>query len=247
VATIFTHDRTFKYSLNRAKVFGGAVAMTAASLIGSGRAMGKQLNQVFDTAIDSLLKHDVDFGGHIDEQAHGDNCGCGAIDKAPQAVWAMLRYKKPILQSLQALGIDTTGVDEIYDNIGEYVGFMASDLQKYSGRKVMDRIIGSAKVVKQLRGDHRERRIILNKVRGYTVNQQLVRERTNERVQVFAVDIWRLEDIAQQLHQEQPEAQHQALLSELIYTLSVAAVLTNGKLPIYVIENSRTTAPDTTD
>ena len=106
----------------------------------------------------------------------------------------------------------------------------------YSGRKVIDRIVGTGKVIKKLGGDHRERRIILNTVRGYTVNQQLIRKGTDGRAQAFAVDIPRLEDIATKLFPDDAEGSSQAYLSELIYTLSTAAVLTKGDLPVYMIQ-----------
>jgi hypothetical protein len=232
---VFTLTETYKRSLNRAKVFGGAVAMTAASLIGRGRAKELPLNEVFTAALGDLQEAEIDFGAHIDEDAHGENCGCGAIDKAPQAVLAALKYETPIRSVIDGLGIESSQLDEVYANWRSYVPELATYPQ-YNGKNVMDKIIGSGKVVKQLAGDHREKAIVLNTVRGYTVDQELVRRKTSGRAQVFALDLWRLEDIFTKLHDEQPQEQQKAFLSALVYTLAVAAVLTKGDLPVYMTQ-----------
>ncbi len=235
---VFTAKEVFKRSLNRAKVFGGAVAMTAATLIGLGKAHGKSLNMVFEKAKDTLVEKGINFGGHTDEHAHGEDSGCGAIDRAPEAMVASLKYEGPIRGVISVLEDDTTGLDEVFANFRRYVSSDTSTQPAYSGRKVMDGIVAAGKVVKKLGGEHRERRIILNKVRDHTVNQKLIRLVTGERAQVFAVDIWRLEDIAIKSYPDQPAIQRKALLSELVYTLAVAAVLTKGDLPVDMIQES---------
>jgi hypothetical protein len=232
---VFTLTETYKRSLNRAKVFGGAVAMTAASLIGTGRAHELPLPEVFETAISELEKADIDFGAHTDEDAHGESCGCGAIDKAPQAFLAALKYEAPIRAVIDSLGIEGDQLDTVYSNLRSYIPELAT-YPDYSGSKVMEKIIQKGKVVKQLAGGHREKAIVLNTVRGYTVNQEIVRQATAGRAQVFAVDIWRLQDIAGKLNPSEPVEQQQAYLSGLVYTLAIAAVLTKGDLPVYMTQ-----------
>lgn len=230
---IFRLQEIFKKNLNRAKVFGGASVMTMASLIGIGAAKSKSLNEVFNDAIDALTDKDVDFGAHTDEHASGENCGCGAIDHSPEAVKAAVDYEDRIREVIEGLGVDTTELDDVYENFRAYATELPGQ-PTFSGRRVMDRIIQAGKVVKRLTGHHRERRIILNTVRGYTVNQKLIREATRGRAQAFAVDIWRLEDIAGKLFEGDAKRRSQAYLSELIYTLAVSAVLTKGDLPVYM-------------
>jgi hypothetical protein len=240
VAEVFNKDRTFKKSLNRAKVFGGSPAMAAASLVGVGAVKYRSFRGTFKDAVDLLNRREMDFGGHTDEKASGDNCGCGAIDRAPEAILAALKYEKPIRGVIDALGVDDTNLDAVYGNFRDYVNEIpANNTEPYRGIDVMkEDVIGSGKIVKKLGGEHRERRIILNMVRGYTVNQQLIREQTEGRAQAFAVDIPRLEDIAENLFPEQPDKQAQSHLSQLIYTLSIAAVLTKGDLPVYMVQDA---------
>jgi hypothetical protein len=59
----------------------------------------------------------------------------------------------------------------------------------------------------------------------------MVRDVTGGKTQLFDVDIWRLKEIAYALHGGSDY--DQAFISELVYTLGVAATLTRGDLPVY--------------
>jgi len=236
VLTIFSLDQTYKRSLNRSKVFGGSATMATASAIGLGEASGQSLNAAFENSIKTLDAKDMDFGAHTDEHMHGKNCGCGAIDKAPQILFASLKYEMPIRGAITLLLDQVAGLNEVYANFRAYVQQIAAD-PDYSGKAVMDLILNNkhSRIVKQLGGEHKECRIVLNTVRDYTVNQKLIREMTKDKAQIFAVDVWRMQDIAGKLYGEK-SAQQRAFLSELIYTLATAAVLTKGDLPVDVVE-----------
>ena len=238
VLTIFSYEETFHKSLNRPKVFGGASVMAVACAIGLGEAGTLALNPLFERIIKELDEKNINFGAHTDEHAHGKNCGCGAIDRAPEILFATLKYEMPIRGVLTILStaLELTDLNEVYGNFRGYIQDLAQQ-PEYSGKQVMDTILENnrTRVVKQLGDDHKECRIVLNTVRGYTVNQQLIRDVTNGEAQIFAVDVWRMQDIAVSLYPDQPELQAKAFLSELIYTLATAAVLTKGDLPIDLI------------
>lgn len=241
VGRIFGGGKKFKRSLNRAKVFGGAAAMAAAARIGLGEAEGRPLNKVFDDSIDELNEKHIDFGAHTADHIKAGrealDSGCGAIDGAPEVVRAAVKFEQAIRGVIKSLHIDDEGLDDVFANYRRYDEQLPA-LQPYSGKQVMDRIVGAGNVVKELVGGHKERRIVINAVRGYTVDQGLIRARTGDKAQVFAFDSWRLEDIAARLQPEDSRAQHKALLSELVYTLGVAAVLTPGDMPVYMIRTS---------
>ena len=237
VLTVFSHDTKYKRSLNRAKVFGGSATMVTACNIGLGDAGNATLNDVFEQSIKTLDERGMDFGAHTDEHMHGRNCGCGAIDKAPQIVLASLKYELPIRGAITVLLDDTGGINDVYNNFRAYAKEVALH-PVYSGMQVMDKIIDNkhSRVVKQLGGDHKECRIVLNTIRGFTVNQQLIRDETDGKAQIFAVDVWRMQDIAEKLCSKNPDLHLKALLSELVYTLATAAVLTKGDLPVDMIQ-----------
>jgi hypothetical protein len=240
--------RELKRSLNRAKVFGGALAMTAGIWIGRGRADGQTLEQVFSGARSELDSDEgqINYGAHTaDHVAPGRehiDCGCGAIDSAPAIVQASITYEAPIRDALKQLQVESPAIDTVFDNFCAYAATIPEQ-PEYSGKRVMQGIQQSEKVVKELEGPHMECRIVLNTVRGFTVNQALIRQVTDGQAQVFAVDVWRLQDIAKQQFPYDPTAEHEAFVSELVYTLATAGVLTPGDLPVYIVEQNAIEAP----
>jgi hypothetical protein len=239
VKLVVRSERILKRSLNRAKLFGGGVTMTTAALVGLGEAEDKPLNDVFDLSINTLEEKGIDFGGHTDEHAKGENCGCGAIDKAPETFFAALKFKDEITSIIEDLTVNNADdLEDIFVNYSRYTTHVIAEHPDYSGKKVIDRIAGAGKVIKQLGGEHKELGIVLNAVKGFTVNQKLVREETDDEAQIFAVDLWRLEDNAKRLFPEDRAKQYKAFLSGLVHTLAVAAVLTKGDLPVYLTQDS---------
>lgn len=224
-------------SLARSKVFGGGAAMAAATMIGTGQTAGRGLNQLFGAAIGTLRRNGINFGAHTaDHVANPDtDSGCGAIDNAPAIVAAAAVHAADIRRSLAALGVDGgPAVEDVLANFAAYGRAIAG--QPYTGKAVMQEIIDDGKIVKQLEGKHLEGYIVLNFVAGHTVNQQAVREASGGQLDVFAVDVWRLQQYAAELFPDDPAAQQQAFISELVYTLATASVLTKGNLPVYVVE-----------
>jgi hypothetical protein len=233
-------------SLNRSKIFGGAPVMVSAALIGLGKATGS-LNDVFKSAIGRLHDKSIDYGAHSGSHAHGKNCGCGAIDQAPAITKAAIEKREQITGVIETLGLDTAGLGEIF---GEYDEYVASQVvgkeEEYSGVEAYKEVVASGRVNKELDGDHAEVRIILNMVHGKTVNQELIRQVSNEAAQVFAVDVWRLQDVANRAF-ETKEERHKAFLSMLVHTLAVSSVLTKGDLPVYIINEVPKPADQSTE
>jgi hypothetical protein len=221
-----------KRSLHRYKAFGGGLMMGSVALIGMGKAEDMSLHETVSSSKDFLKRKRVPFGAHTDDHAHGDNCGCGAIDRAPLIIENSVRFRENITQAVGVLTGDTTGLERVYDEFESYAGQIAG--QDYSGRKVMDTIVDDGKIVKELEGPHLEIAIVINTVEGYTVNQEYIRQISNDKAQVFAVDVPRLQKISESMFDDSKE-QHEAFLSMLVYTLATAATLTKGDLPVFAI------------
>ena len=230
-------------SLNRAKVFGGGSAMAVADLIGSGEA-ADTLVDTFGKAINILSEHMIDFGAHTAEHVSSeDKSGCGAIDEAPTILNRVIQNQAVITEQLRALGIAAEGLDVIFENFKTCNDRFAN--QAYRGLDVMNLIVDRGKIVKQLGGAHVEARIILNYVPGKTIDQGLIHSVSDGKVDVFGVDVWRIQDLAKGLHSNDEQAELHALQSMLVYTLAVAIVLTKGDLPVYTIKPAavRASAP----
>lgn len=239
VKTIFRRDHNkvveMKRSLNRAKIFGGGLTAVASAEVGLGRTKG-DLNGVFSTALSKLKTLNIKYGAHTDEHAHGENCGCGAIDKAPQIISNAVKYEEQIRGAIDLLTEKTDGLDEVFGNFSAYADEIED--QPYSGRKVMDSIENDGRVVKELEGPHLEVAIVINTVKDKTVDQDYIRKLTDGLAQVFAVDVPRLQEIAERAY-DGPDEQRQAFLSMLVYTLATAGTLTKGDLPVFVVNGKQ--------
>ena len=225
-------------SLVRAKVFGGGVTMLSAMEIGAGKAAGYSLNELFRQGIAIMRRQQIDFGAHTDIHATGENSGCGAIDKAPYVIAGVVSFEEQIRGTLANMGVDMTGIDDVMRNFAVYAESIQD--KAYSAKKVIDDVVREGKVVKELEDNHYEMFVLLNLTEGYTVNQELIRQVSNGKVQVFGVDVWRLQALAMKRHPNDAPAQNKALLSELVYTLGVSAALTRGDLPVRILQAQKT-------
>lgn len=235
VGRILTTTQDHSIALNRAKVFGGGSTMALAIMIGNAdtQQIWRPLNEVFREAMNTLTQRGLTFGGHTDDMAHEQNSGCGAIDQAPLILVAINMYATQIKQAITALNISIDGLDEVITSFAKYTAHTAGN-SAYSGRAVLDDMLSRAKVVKELQGLHQEKYIVLNTVPEMTVDQARFRQASNGAVQVFGVDVWRLQQIAGAF----PEYGAKALLAELAYIVATAAILTAGDLPVYVIQSA---------
>lgn len=222
-------------SLTRPKVFGGGATMVASTQIGMGNASGKSIKEVFSASIHKLKKNGVSFGAHTDDHSEESNSGCGAIDNAPAILKNVVKFREQITSTIEnELGVDSTGLGDVLDNFAGYAETIED--QPHAGVEVVDEIKEADEVVKELVGPHLEMYIVLNYVEDYTVNQEIVRQLSDGKVQVFGVDIWRLRKLVQKVYPDKSaEDQHKALLSELVYSLATAATLTKGDLPVFVV------------
>jgi hypothetical protein len=222
-----------RYSLQRPKVFGGGAMMSTAMLIGLGYADGEPLVDAFKSGMHALDEHCVNYGAHTDNHAGAHQCGCGAIDNAPVVLQNVVKFRGRILDTLHALdlGLAEEKLSEVLGNFVSYAKAVSG--QQYEGKVVMNEIISKGKVVKELSGAHKELFILFNDVMGTTADQGLINDISEGKVQLFDVDLWRLKELAQKLYGATMEFE-EALVSELIYTLGVAATLTHGDLPVYM-------------
>jgi hypothetical protein len=239
----------------RAKVFGGGLVV-AASMWRTiqGAPEGDQtlgMDRAF--VAEGLRSRGFSHGAHSDDRAAGDDCGCGAIDNYPKITANALRYRSEITSVIKALYGDefeenVQAVETVFSNYESLVGS-----QRYfsdaSGKKSMEQILNSGAVVKELYGRHIEETIVINDVRGTTLDQQHFTQTVKNAsvnkprtVQAFSVDIWRgreiadvVTDIAQQYDPgiDAENVRKLAYADFLVRTIAVACTLTAGDLPVY--------------
>ncbi|PID32100.1 hypothetical protein CR970_02375 [Candidatus Saccharibacteria bacterium] len=221
----------------RAKVAGGDVCAVAAAMIGMGQA-GPTSNATFEQAIDLLEQYEINYGGHRDEAHEKDPvlAGCGAIDKMPKALQAIVDNAQAISRLANALCPDSEAlVAQAIDNFTKQVAD-ASFTAEHNGRVVVDTEERSGKRVPVLGGGHAEAHILVNTIQGYTVDQSAAEQKLDGR-QVFVVDAWRMDEVCERLYGAGTQQAAEAYVSMVVYVLAVAAVLA-PQLPVWLISGS---------
>lgn len=235
VNRVFRGEEELQASLDRPKVFGGGLMMAVAARIGLGNARGIGLQDTVLLGKRDLGEKGMRFGIHTDTHAHGENCGCGAIDKAPEIIRNVRTFESQISSVVSVLTRNAHDPELLEDVIAEFKNYgRRVNGEPYSGRVVSQHAAGDKVVVKELAGDHKETHIVINLVSGTTVNQQFIREASDEHAQTFATDEWRIRELATSLYDDKID-QEKAYLSMLVYTLATAGTLTKGDLPVFVV------------
>ncbi|MBM3210181.1 hypothetical protein FJZ39_02480 [Candidatus Saccharibacteria bacterium] len=246
----------FNKSRRRAKVFGGGlVAFTS---------MQRSVAQVLDGAEPTNLASDhknsasnlrelkILYGAHTDTHAHGDNCGCGAIDKYPLITANALAYRQQITDVVELFynSDKSSEKTKLVNAVFESYKTLASSTDYFAGtngKVTMDYIESDGAVIKQLSDNHLEDYVFFNEIEDTTFDQRKFDEIMKERgidstAQVFAVDMWRgrmYADAAAKLHvahaqdaERYQQACDVAFVDFIIRTAATAATLTDGSLPV---------------
>lgn len=240
----------YNKSYPRAKIFGGGLVVAASMWrVLKGAPNNETAFGDREFIAKKLKERNISWGAHSDEHAHGDNCGCGAIDRYPQISANVLAYEPQIRQTLGALyGEKLASAQSAIDTVFErYAALGEEYFADAAGSKTMGLIEQSGAVIKKLSGDHQEDVFVLNDIENTTFDQPAFDKAIQARginvpVQAFAVDVWRGRMYADAMASIASEAGVQgdveslrqiAYADFLIRTLAVTATLTAGDLPGY--------------
>ena len=239
---------SYNKSRKRAKIFGGGLQVAASMWRAiAGEALSGETCLGDRTFIAGELKRrGMQYGAHTDNHAHGDNCGCGAIDKYTLSTKMSGKYREQITGTLGALidnPAENAGVQQAF-RTREHISDDAEYMSNATGRATMDFILDDGAVVKELGNEHLEAIAIFNDEPGTTIDQEKVAELLRaaglpDTIQVFVVDLWRgyeyaetIADVAAEHGYDREAARETARADFLINQLSVAATLTKGDLPV---------------
>jgi len=256
---IDTAKQVFKKSRRRAKIFGGglvvASSMFRSTIRGNVIEGDTVLNDRKETAA-ILDKRKVEYGGHTDNHASGEKCGCGAIDLYPEITANALKYRSEItnlvttvyrdLQGVtgEALEAKTAAIERVFAVYENQVENAPEFFKDAAGNKTMDLMERKGSVIKELADDHLEDFVVINDIEGTTFDQRMFDEEMASQgvegtAQAFVVDSWRgrmyADLIADEAHSEhgidRQRAYDTAEADFWIRTLAVSGTLTAGDLP----------------
>ncbi len=244
----------YKKSRRRAKVFGGGLPVAASMLRTTvTEQIGPDDTVLTDRVImaDRLDASGIHYGGHTDTHAHGEACGCGAIDKYPQITVNALKYRADIIGTLQAVYGDEfenrrAAIDEVFESYADQVA-SSTYFNDAQGKKTLTLLEKHGSVIKQLADNHLEDFFVVNDIENTTFDQRKFDEEMTKRgvagtAQAFVVDTWRgrmyadfVADIAEREHSMDRQRAYQKAEADFwIRTLAVGATLTAGDLPVFL-------------
>ena len=230
----------------RYKVAGGSLMHTTAALIGCGHIEPDYRNQI-SLAANFMKENNIEFGGHIDDNADQSRTGCGAVDNFPNIISNSQKYRSQIELSIQDIieAIDSPDVkynqsimDEVMDNYLR--AFQAIGFSEYNGNFAKNVSEQSGAVIPSLNksSSHKERAIVINLVGGITFNQRKVDEITAGYYQAFSYDMPAVMKIAERIGQGSDDVASKAFYGELVYTLASSATLTNGSQKVFLVSEA---------
>lgn len=243
----------YNASHNRAKVFGGGLVVASSmyrTVIGG--SVGESDTVLGDRLMmaGKLKEAGINYGGHTDNHAHGELCGCGAIDKYPVITQNALTYREDILNTLRVVYGEEfesrlPAINEVFASYEEQVGSDGyfSDAQGVKTQKLME---DDGAVIKQLSDAHLEDFLVVNAVEGTTFDQrkfdqEMITRGVEGTAQVFVVDAWRgrmyadfIADMAEEAGLDRELALQKADADFWIRTLAVSATLTAGDQPAFL-------------
>lgn len=246
------------------QIFGGspgcALAGRAVQISNEGAKDGITFTGDVSKTIEFLGKRGVEFGAHIDDHAHGDNCGCGAIDKIPDmlamiardtsedrtgikvhgAAEQMLNITKAVLGRKydEEIALELCAAFKtIHEQNGTYLERQPDGSYTYKKQVVaeVERQSKNPRHAKQrMEGKHNEVALVINTEPGTTLNRAKLNHDTDKRLQVFNVDYWFCEELADTYYPHNAEDRSKWLHARIIEAAATAMVLTDGSLPVYV-------------
>jgi hypothetical protein len=243
----------FNKSRLRAKLFGGGLIVASSmwrTICGPTQRQETVLGDRHFIA-GKLAEIHIEYGAHTDNNAEGEACGCGAIDKYPQITHNALKYRDNIEATLRALYGSSYEDNAIaFESVFATYQTLVDDQMYFAnaaGKATMDFIKDDGAVIKELADQHLEAYVVLNDIEGTTFNQRefdmkLKDEGVESEPQAFVIDIWRgrmyAEAVAKMaaenlLDVDFEDARKKAYADFLIRTLAVSATLTTGDQPVY--------------
>lgn len=230
----------------RAKIFGGGliVGWIADRAINGPVTDNDTVTNDRRSVADKLAKDKITFGGHTSDHATAGKTGCGAIDHAPEIVASAVEFAEQIRENVMTLRPDIYS-EERFARVIDVFRSMAESETYFGDGSIDDtkRIFAESRaVIKELRGDHTEVRFVRNEVAGTTIHQAKIVEITNDVGEIFVDDAWRRDMYADALGDKNEENVVIATLAAEVWTLAVAATLTDGSLPVDRIRSADSTS-----
>jgi Cadmium carbonic anhydrase repeat len=189
---------------------------------------------------DELTKSGYKVGGHDDDMAGGQACGCGAEDKLDSSdprLPSILRYIThrgvDIRNTLKTIGVNVD--NKLHAKIVSKSHELSRQHYAVSGfelRQAFLDVVGNSSI-ETLTGPHHEVALVINNQPDTTLNRHFLKVKFGDLYQAFDVDVAALKKSCELISLSESEA-HDKFMAALYYNLATAAVLAGPSLPVVV-------------
>jgi hypothetical protein len=248
------------------KVAGGTAHAALAHRIVDTEKLKKDL--IFEHDIKKVVERykeiGIGFGGHVDNNQKGWNTGCGAVDNINKI---LERVQLPEPQE-QLRGLAKLILGNTYEHhmVNEVVGrmlyldalkpsYMPKEGRVVTGEFLYKKTVvdllrkeaGSKDAVPQLCGAHGEVAVVLNFVKGTTVDTDRFSFDNKNEIQVFGLDIWEIYEEAARLfpynmhdfplvQQSEIFERVEHIITRTLLGIATLMVLTDGSLKVVTVK-----------
>jgi len=160
----------------------------------------ESLSKVAEEVYNRLKEKGYPLGVHISTHAHPDEgkSDCGFADNLTNILKIFREKSGEIWQILNSVA---SGLDQnLWSQIVEKVNQLSLD-NIANGSDLIDQVVRAGAILQTLEGEHKEKAAIVNIISGMTLDVD-----SNQDNQVFNLDLWLVEEIAQELGWEVEEA-----------------------------------------
>lgn len=191
-----------------------------------------------------LTKAGKKIGGHDDDHAQGNNCGCGAEDKldnvedanGPSILGYIERRGGDIRTFLESPLIGLTISDELHESIVARSAELRKEKYATAGADLKKATLAVAgeDAIEQLTGVHNEVALRIQTKPGATIDRPKLREKYGDKLEVFELDLPNLRSGVEAVSLTKEEA-GKKLIAALYYNVATASVLAGPSLCVVVI------------
>lgn len=211
---------------------GGTFTLTVADDLTTQRfSAGKSLAEADREVSQVVIGEGEDVGGHCDEHAEGEKCGCGAKDKIKDIYGYMVNNSRVIREQAAKLGVEVS--DEIHDQI---ISRAAERTDFSTGAELSATLKDTAgsQAESVLRGAHNEVVAVVNTREGTSLDREALAEEFKDVYQAFNIDVWSFLEAAKAISLSEEEAA-QKVVAMVYYNLATAGVLCGPKMRVVTV------------
>lgn len=183
----------------------------------------------------ALTNNGYDIGGHTDDHAEGENCGCGACDKMAQ-IFDFIANNIEVVSGFAAkLGVEIN--DDLKYKISQNARLLLANEYVSSGKKMIGVIEDKAgnDHVQKLTGSHNEVVLAVNTKSGTTLDRPALAKEFGDDYQAFNLDVWALKSGVEAIATNPEEEFPEKFAAAVVYNIATACVLAGPSLRVRVV------------